>query len=241
MNRKRWRWAFTSSIMSLILCCVMLGGATYAWFTQIIESGHTLQGGNLDVELRYKLHDQDDWQEVTDDENLLEPFMDKTWEPGQAEYVLLEVSNVGELPVTYYLMVNDGTTSTMSDAEKEGGLLKWLKVGCITESWYQDASPSNAEMIELAQEDENSCSIEEGYRLSRELSGISLGEEADGEELEQATARSACGSDSSEVITLVIYVPEEGVTVDMDETDTEEEQEFRIDFIAVQQGEAEES
>lgn len=44
--------ALLSSVVALILCCSMLVGSTFAWFTDEVTSGVSkIQAGNLDIEL----------------------------------------------------------------------------------------------------------------------------------------------------------------------------------------------
>ena len=51
-NKKVSRRALFTSVISLILCCAMLMGTTFAWFTDSVTSGlNTINSGNLDVEL----------------------------------------------------------------------------------------------------------------------------------------------------------------------------------------------
>ena len=52
MNKKSTKRALLTSIVSLVLCCTMLIGTTFAWFTDTVTSaGNKIQAGNLDVAL----------------------------------------------------------------------------------------------------------------------------------------------------------------------------------------------
>ena len=51
-NSKKTKKALYASVMSLVLCCVMLIGTTFAWFTDSATTGvNKIQAGTLDVEL----------------------------------------------------------------------------------------------------------------------------------------------------------------------------------------------
>lgn len=53
-NNKSTKRALSASIMSMILCIVLLIGATFAWFTDSVSSGtNVIKAGNLDVKLEY--------------------------------------------------------------------------------------------------------------------------------------------------------------------------------------------
>ena len=54
------RRTLTLSIMAICLCCVMLVGATFAWFTDTATSGvNKIQSGNLDLKVEYNLTGKD--------------------------------------------------------------------------------------------------------------------------------------------------------------------------------------
>lgn len=98
-NTKR---ALLASILSIVLCCAMLIGSTFAWFTDSVETGkNTITAGNLDVDLQYAevaegtdlttLGD-DAWTSVQGKEDL---FSEDLWEPGHVEVVYLRIQNLG--------------------------------------------------------------------------------------------------------------------------------------------------
>lgn len=96
--------ALLSSVVALILCCSMLIGSTFAWFTDEVTSGvNTIQAGNLDIELVDK--NGDDLTEAL-------AFVDANgntnvlWEPG-ATFNTQEfaIKNKGNLAVKYEIIV----------------------------------------------------------------------------------------------------------------------------------------
>ena len=54
MNKKTTRKALVLSLLSLLLCCSMLVGTTFAWFTDSVTSANNIiKSGNLDITLEY--------------------------------------------------------------------------------------------------------------------------------------------------------------------------------------------
>jgi len=107
-NRKTTRRALVMSLLSLLLCCSMLVGTTFAWFTDSVTSGNNkIVAGNLDVELKYaKIVDGQitGWADVKDATEIFDP--NALWEPGRVEVAYLQVTNEGTLALKYQLGVN---------------------------------------------------------------------------------------------------------------------------------------
>lgn len=108
MNKKSTKRALLTSIVSLMICCTMLIGTTFAWFTDTVTSANNkIQAGNLDVELYM-------WNNATDSEKIserTEPIFGtaalatnstKTiWEPGKTQTVYFSLKNEGSLDLKY--------------------------------------------------------------------------------------------------------------------------------------------
>ena len=107
-NRKTTRRALFMSVISLMLCCAMLVGTTFAWFTDEVTSvNNVITAGNLDVELEYAkvVNGQlSGWNTVQGADKIFDP--NALWEPGRVEVVYLKVSNLGSLVLKYQLGVN---------------------------------------------------------------------------------------------------------------------------------------
>lgn len=110
-NKKSAKRALLFSIVSLVLCFAMLGGATYAWFTDSVTSGRNIiVAGNLDIELYYALPgdattaDELQWQRVTADSEIFDD--DAQWEPGYTQVVYFKAVNEGSLALYYDFNVN---------------------------------------------------------------------------------------------------------------------------------------
>ena len=104
---KHTKKALLLSVISLLLCCTMLVGTTFAWFTDSISSGvNMIASGNLDVDMKYgKVANGQisGWNDVAGAENLFDP--NALWEPGRVEVVYLQVNNLGTLQLNYQLNV----------------------------------------------------------------------------------------------------------------------------------------
>ena len=104
MNRKTTRRALVLSLLSLLLCCSMLVGTTFAWFTDSVTSGkNTIVAGNLDVELYYQNDTTTGWTKVGTNTNVFKTGT--LWEPGHTEVIKLKVVNEGTLALKYQLGV----------------------------------------------------------------------------------------------------------------------------------------
>ena len=103
MTKRTTKKALVLSLLSLLLCCSMLVGTTFAWFTDSVTSGkNKIVAGNLDVGLEYLVGDK--WVAVDENTNVFEE--DTLWEPGHTEVVYLKISNLGTLALDYHLGIN---------------------------------------------------------------------------------------------------------------------------------------
>ena len=98
--------ALLLSFTSLLLCFAMLAGSTFAWFTDTATTGvNKIKAGNLDIKLQYKNSTTGGKFKEANKET---PVFDNNaqWEPGHVEYVVLKVSNEGNLALKYKLGIN---------------------------------------------------------------------------------------------------------------------------------------
>ena len=129
MNNKRaTKRALLTSVMALVMCVVMLVGTTFAWFTDTASTGvNKIQAGNLDVKLEYKNSEQTTFVEANTNTKV---FKDGAlWEPGHVEYVVLKISNAGNLALKYKLGINiageTGSTNVFDKAFKLSDFIKF--------------------------------------------------------------------------------------------------------------------
>lgn len=112
MNKKTRKKALLSSVISLLLCCVMLMGTTFAWFTDSVSStSNKIQSGNLDIDLLVEGKSIDNGEF----EGAIFPATD-LWEPGYTKVANIEIVNKGTLAFEYMLQLvkveNQETTSS---------------------------------------------------------------------------------------------------------------------------------
>ena len=112
-NSKTTRRALVLSLLSLLLCCSMLVGTTFAWFTDSVTSGNNqIVAGNLDIEL-YNDVEINDSKKVGKNTALFEEVT--KWEPGVVAYENLTVANVGTLALDYKLSINFTNGNVVND------------------------------------------------------------------------------------------------------------------------------
>lgn len=151
-NAKTSRRALGASIISLLLCVSMLVGATFAWFTDSVQSGvNNIVAGNLDIELEYLVNGN--WVAVDEQTNV---FGNSLWEPGHTEVASLKVSNVGSLALKYQMGINviEEITS-INVAGEELKLSDYIEFG-IVDGQYTDRAAARAAVT-------NAAKISEGY------------------------------------------------------------------------------
>ena len=106
MTNRKTTGALVSSVIALILCCAMLVGSTFAWFTDSASTAvNTIQSGTLKVDL------VDAQGNSLDGESL--SFMDKNgnadilWEPNCTfKTQQFKVVNDGNLALQYEIVIN---------------------------------------------------------------------------------------------------------------------------------------
>ncbi len=92
-NRKTTKRALISSLLALLICCTMLVGTTFAWFTDSeFIKGNVIKAGTLDIEL--------------DKEVALFSISNK-WEPGYSEYAADTLKNIGNLALKYTFSIEN--------------------------------------------------------------------------------------------------------------------------------------
>ncbi len=103
---KSTKSALSKSILALVLCCAMLIGTTFAWFTDSITSGkNIIQSGNLDIEM-YWTDDLESgvWYNV-EEEAYNTIFNYDNWEPGYTDVKYVKIVNNGSLALNYKLAI----------------------------------------------------------------------------------------------------------------------------------------
>ena len=107
-NARTTRRALLTSIMSLILCCTMLLGTTFAWFTDTVKSANnTIIAGKLDVELYHADKGTNEADEkVGAHTTLFDDVSPTLWEPGAMAWEKFTIKNEGTLALKYQFTLN---------------------------------------------------------------------------------------------------------------------------------------
>ncbi len=183
MKLKSKKSALLLSFTSLLLCFAMLAGSTFAWFTDTATTGvNKIKAGNLDIELAYKNSTTGgEFKEA----NKETPVFDNNaqWEPGHVEYVVLKVSNAGNLALKYKLGINiAGETGSTNVYDNPFNLSDYIRFAVL------DGDRSSLDRDDLvAAATENSKLIKEGYSKEDHL---------------------LAGENNSEkIVTLVVWMP----------------------------------
>ena len=193
MNNKRaTKRALLTSVMALVMCVVMLVGTTFAWFTDTASTGvNKIQAGNLDIELAYKNSTTNGKFKEASKET---PVFDNNalWEPGHVEYVVLKVSNAGNLALKYKLGINIaseiGSTNVLGNEFKLSDYIKFAVI---------DGESNNLsdrdKLVAEAEKSESVAALNAGY-ADEDHHLVPVGKE---------TAEDA----SSKTVTLVVWMP----------------------------------
>ena len=160
MKLKSKKSALLLSFTSLLLCFAMLAGSTFAWFTDTATTGvNKIKAGNLDIELAYKNSTTGgEFKEA----NKETPVFDNNaqWEPGHVEYVVLKVSNAGNLALKYKLGINvAGETGSTNVYNNEFKLSDYIRFAVLD----GDRTGNSVDRDALVAAATDSKLIKEGY------------------------------------------------------------------------------
>lgn len=126
MAKKRsTKRALLTSVVSLLLCFVMLLGTTYAWFTDVVTSGsNIIAAGNLDIELYHADRGTNGVNERVDKNTKLFDDVDSDlWEPGAMAWERFTIKNEGSLALQYTFALN-ATKATVVDGVSFASMLR---------------------------------------------------------------------------------------------------------------------
>ena len=148
-NVKRTKSALVLSVISLVMCCVLLLGSTFAWFTDSVSTGvNKIMAGNLDVKMEYAVLDDTgaftEWKDANGADSL---FTDGLWEPGHAEVVYLKISNAGSLALKYQLAMSISETQAVNVNGDSFKLSDYIKSGVAEVNAETGAFTSRSDAI----------------------------------------------------------------------------------------------
>lgn len=187
---KHTRNKLLSSIATLIICCAMLIGSTYAWFTDSASTGvNTIKSGNLDIVLEY--YDGSSWAEVNTSTKLFDDSA--LWEPGHTEVAYLHIKNAGSLDLKYKMNVNiPSETGSINQKDQAFKLSDYLVFGKVS-------MDSSTDFFS----DRDEAHSEAGTTM-----GLSSWTKAGNLYADPIPSTAPAGSVSEEYLALVIYMPE---------------------------------
>ena len=119
-SSKNTKRALLASVLSVVLCCAMLVGSTFAWFTDSVTSGgNQIIAGNLKVDLIHVGGGRAGEEGIAEGDNVSlkdhpkhKIFNYDKWEPGYTLMETLKVVNKGNLAFKFRLdAVADGYTT----------------------------------------------------------------------------------------------------------------------------------
>ena len=126
MTKKRsTRLSLFTSLIALLVCCSMLIGTTFAWFTDTVQSeSNLISTGNLDIELYHasiKTNGAD--ERVNNTTKLFDSIDSGLWEPGAMVWERFTVKNEGSLALKYQFALL-ASEATVVDGVSFASLLK---------------------------------------------------------------------------------------------------------------------
>lgn len=103
-SSKNTKRALLASVLSVALCCAMLVGSTFAWFTDSVTStGNKIQSGNLNIDLLVKDTWEGEYQSIKERQEAI--FNHDKWEPGYTDVKYIKVETTENLALKYTLSI----------------------------------------------------------------------------------------------------------------------------------------
>ncbi len=127
-RNKSAKHSFILSVLSLLLCCSMLIGSTYAWFTSSVSTNvNSIVAGTLKVDLINK----EGISVVGETLKFVDMDDNALWEPG-CTYNLepIRVKNIGNLALSYRIVVTG-----ISGDVKLNEVIEWKVNGVAIKEW----------------------------------------------------------------------------------------------------------
>ena len=113
-SSKNTKRALLASVLSVMLCCAMLVGSTFAWFTDSVTStGNKIQAGKLNIDLLVKDTWDGEYKSVKESKEAI--FDHDKWEPGYTDVKYIKVETTGNLALKYTLSITPYKTVEAGD------------------------------------------------------------------------------------------------------------------------------
>jgi predicted ribosomally synthesized peptide with SipW-like signal peptide len=193
-NLKNTKRALLASVIALFLCCAMLVGTTFAWFTDSVSSANNIiQTGSLKVDLEHLV--EGNWVSLKDNPEH-KVFNYSKWEPGFTQVETLKITNEGTLALQYQLSaaIAAGTAIVGANGEKLSDVIdvymcfgestatsvedladtsKWWSMGTLTEVMAQNCI-TNGKLLPVGAEYEGELLGENGVAIGEITASIAL-------------------------------------------------------------------
>ena len=152
IQSKHTKRALLASVLSVVACCALLIGSTFAWFTDEVTSGNNkIVAGNLDVELEYYDTAAKAWKPVEGETALFDAT--DLWEPGFTQVAYFRITNQGSLALKYQFGTNVLYNKTGTSVRgNEIDLSKLLRFGIVEKNGETDAFATRGEAIEAVED-----------------------------------------------------------------------------------------
>ena len=113
-SSKNTKRALLASVLSVVLCCAMLIGSTFAWFTDsVTNTGNRIQAGNLEIDLLMDKEGTGNYTSIAGgkgdifgEAGMAQNSNETLWEPGKTQIVYLGVQNRGNLALKYNILLD---------------------------------------------------------------------------------------------------------------------------------------
>lgn len=114
-KQKTTKRALILSVLTILMCILLLIGGTFAWFTDsVTSSGNKIEAGNFAIDLELLSQESGVWESLKDQNTPL--FSDNKWEPGYTEVKVLRVENEGDLTLKWLAkFVSQDELSALAD------------------------------------------------------------------------------------------------------------------------------
>lgn len=97
-HAQKTKQALVASVVSMAMCCALLLGTTFAWFTDsVTNTGNEIEAGTLSIQL----NGEDSGGKTLFSSN------DFLWEPGRSKTARVELANTGSLWLKYTIRFSD--------------------------------------------------------------------------------------------------------------------------------------
>ena len=158
MSRQRsYKNALFLSILSILLCAVMLVGTTLAWFsTTATSTGNRIRSGDLKIDLLMDKTQNGVYESIAEGSGDVFSLAEGNgngidWDPGKTELVFLRVENKGSFAVNYDIVL---TAENIFDTGKSGTASEH-KISDVLEYVLLDEMTADKYKSEFTDKDQN--------------------------------------------------------------------------------------